>query len=232
MTGTGMTTASPEQPEAQDIDLTHCSAMIFGTPMIAYPWPESDRLNEALRDVILAREKESKGLVRSNVHGWHSDTDFFTWDAECIRTLRNRVQQLTISLTRRIMLTPEGPRRFNYRLDGWANVGRRGSYNTVHNHPNCLWSGTYYVAAGQPDQDAGTQNGKLELLDPRVGANMMYIKGTRLESRFIVDPLPGLTVMFPSWVNHLVHPFAGEGERISVAFNIVTTEVPTAEQLA
>ncbi len=226
-----MTTTS-ETAETEGIDLTQCSAMIFGTPMIAYPWPESDRLNEALGEVILAKERESKGLVRSNVGGWHSSTDLFTWDAECVRTLGSRVQRLTIALMRTIMLTPEGPRRFNYRLDAWANVGRRGSYNAVHNHPNCLWSGIYYVSAGQPDQDGGAQNGKLELLDPRVGANMMYIKGTRLENRFIVDPLPGLMVMFPSWLNHVVHPFAGEGERISVAFNIVTTEVPAAEQLA
>ena len=122
-----MTTATSDHTELPDIDLAKSSAMIFGTPMIAYPWPESDCLNDALRGVILAKEKESKGLVRSNVGGWHSETDFFTWDAQCIRILRNRIQQITISLTRRTALTPEGPRRFNYRPDGWANVGRRGS---------------------------------------------------------------------------------------------------------
>ena len=88
------------------------------------------------------------------------------------------------------------------------------------------------MSAGEPDKNGSSRNGKLELLDPRVGANMMYIKGTLLESRYIVDPLPGLMVMFPSWLNHLVHPYQGEGERISVAFNIVTTEVPTADELA
>jgi hypothetical protein len=31
--------------------------------------------------------------------------------------------------------------------------------------------------------------------------------------------------VFPSWLNHLVHPFRGGGERISIAFNIQTTEV-------
>ena len=39
-------------------------------------------------------------------------------------------------------------------------------------------------------------------------------------------------IVFPAWLNHLVHPFFGDGERISIAFNIVTTEIPTAEQLA
>jgi uncharacterized protein (TIGR02466 family) len=222
--------ASPEASQA--IDLRNRSTMAFGTPIIAYPWPDSDALNAALKALILAKEKESSGMTRSNVGGWHSGTEFFTWDAECIRALFSRIQQLTIALTRSITLTPEGPRKFNYRLDGWANVNRRGSYNTVHNHPNCLWSGVYYVSPGLPDAAAGPQNGKLELLDPRVGANLMYVKGTILESRYLIDPLPGLMVMFPSWLNHLVHPFQGEGERISVAFNIVSTEVPAADQLA
>ena len=217
---------------SQGIDLRTHSTLAFGTPVIAYPWPDSDPLNTALGALILAKEKESAGLIRSNVGGWHSGTEFFTWEAECIRSLSGRIQQLTIALTRSITLTPEGPRKFNYRLDGWANVGRRGSYNSVHNHPNCLWSGVYYVSPGIPDEKGSPHNGKLELLDPRVGANLMYVKGTILESRYLIDPLPGLMVMFPSWLNHLVHPFQGEGERISVAFNIVTTEVPAADQLA
>jgi uncharacterized protein (TIGR02466 family) len=217
---------------SEAIDLQNRCAMAFGTPVIAYPWPDSDTLNSALRELILAKQKDSAGLQRSNIGGWHSGTELFTWDADCIRTLRDRIQRLTIALTRSITLTPEGPRKFDYRLDGWANVGRRGSYNTVHNHPNCLWSGVYYVSPGILDEDGGPRNGKLELLDPRVGAPIMHIQGTILESRCVVDPLPGLMVMFPSWLNHLVHPFQGEGERISVAFNIVTTEVPTADQMA
>jgi len=101
----------------------------------------------------------------------------------------------------------------------------------VHNHPNCVWSGVYYVGAGEPEGN-NAENGKLELLDPRIGANMMYIKGTVLETRYLIDPLPGLMVMFPSWLSHMVHPFFGKGERISIAFNIVTTEVPSPTELA
>jgi uncharacterized protein (TIGR02466 family) len=221
-----------DQAQAQDVDLGGHSAMIFGTPIVAYPWPDSDVLNGELGTLILEAEQRSDGMHRSNVGGWHSDTDFFKWDAGCVRLLQQRIQQITVSLTKQITLTPEGPRSFNYRLDGWANVSRRGNYNTVHNHPNCVWSGTYYVSAGEPDADAGPHNGKLELLDPRVGANMLYIRGTVLESRYVIDPIPGLMVMFPSWISHLVHPFHGDGDRISIAFNILTTEVPTADQLA
>ena len=108
-------------------------------------------------------------------------------------------------------------------MDGWANVSRNGDYNSAHNHPNCLWSGIYYVAAGTPEPD--TQfNGRLELLDPRAGANMMYLADTLLHARYLITPTPGLMILFPSWLNHLVHPFFGTGERISIAFNIMTSE--------
>jgi hypothetical protein len=36
-----------------------------------------------------------------------------------------------------------------------------------------------------------------------------------------VRPEVGLMVMFPIWMNHCVYPFKGEGERRSVASNLV-----------
>jgi hypothetical protein len=48
--------------------------------------------------------------------------------------------------------------------------------------------------------------------------------GSKLEERPLIDPIPGVMVLFPSWLQHFVHPFFGKGERISIAFNVVTTE--------
>ena len=33
----------------------------------------------------------------------------------------------------------------------WANIVRNGSHHKIHNHPDCDWSGVYYVAVGEPD---------------------------------------------------------------------------------
>ncbi len=30
--------------------------------------------------------------------------------------------------------------------------------------------------------------------------------------------------LWPSWVKHMVHPYVGEGERISIAFNVNVVE--------
>jgi uncharacterized protein (TIGR02466 family) len=223
-----------EAPAAAALDVSQNMAMVFGTPIVSYRWPDSEALNVALAELILAKEMEAEGISRSNVGGWHSKTDLFQWDTGGVRELQTRIQQMVIGLTGAVTVARrrgEQARSFNYRLDGWANVTRHQGYNTVHDHPNCIWSGVYYVASGEPEPDR-PHNGQLELLDPRAGINQIYIEGTIFGGRCLVDPLPGLMVMFPSWLKHLVHPFFGRGERISIAFNVLTREVTPAEKMA
>jgi len=35
-----------------------------------------------------------------------------------------------------------------------------------------------------------------------------------------LKPQAGLMVVFPAWIEHWVHPFFGEGNRISIAANV------------
>jgi uncharacterized protein (TIGR02466 family) len=88
-----------------------------------------------------------------------------------------------------------------------------------------LWSGVYYVDGGNPEP-MPRENGKLELIDPRSGVNMLYIDKNVLDGRYLIEPIPGLMVVFPSWLKHMVHPYYGNGERISVAFNVFAEEQP------
>jgi len=49
---------------------------LFSTPIVEHRWPDVDSLNAELRKIVLAREKDDKGEVRSNAGGWHSQGDF------------------------------------------------------------------------------------------------------------------------------------------------------------
>jgi uncharacterized protein (TIGR02466 family) len=222
-------TAEPEvaaNPDANVIDLDSSLALAFGTPIASFAWPDSDGLNQDLQRLVLQKEQQSEGITHSNVGSWHSETDLFGTDEPCVRVLAQRIQQMTGAMTRAVMVNPDPTiKTIDYLMDGWANVTRHGGYNTVHNHPNCLWSGTYYVAAGEAGEGPVT-NGRLELLDPRAGINMINIKGTIMEGRYLIETVPGLMVMFPSWLSHFVHPFFGDGERISIAFNILARPQP------
>lgn len=194
--------------------------MAFATPIVTFPWPDSDALNAELKALILENESHNAGLTRSNVGAWHSDLGIFSWDAECIRTLKNRVRLAAIELTRNTLREPN--RRFTarYRIDGWANVVRSGQYHSAHNHPNNWWSGVYYVSIGEADPELPF-NGQIELLDPRLGPNMVSIPDSIFELRYTVPTKEGLMVLFPSWLVHYVHPYVGTGERISIAFNVL-----------
>jgi hypothetical protein len=39
-------------------------------------------------------------------------------------------------------------------------------------------------------------------------------------TRHSETPTPGDVLLFPSWLEHSVAPFHGEGERICIAFNV------------
>lgn len=84
---------------------------------------------------------------------------------------------------------------------------------------------------GVPDNN-GPHNGRLELLDPRVGVNRLHQPGSVFAARYVIELIPGLMRLSPGWLSHFVHPFCGSGERISIAFNVLLTEIPAAESIA
>ena len=224
MSAPGNNTGPAGPPGGVLPDLNSALTVAFGTPILAYPWPDSAAMNAELRRLILAKEAADEGLARSNIGGWHSKDDLFNWDSDAIRMLRRRVEMQLMAVMRQTVKRA-ATRSFTYRLDGWANITRNTGYNRVHNHPNSFWSGTYYVASGEA-MPGLPYNGKLELLDPRAGVNMIELDGNMFARNYLVDPIPGLMIFFPSWLRHIVHPFYGTGERISIAFNLMIQEGP------
>src|SRR5690242_20069180 len=109
-------------------------AMAFGTPISTYLWPDSDKLNADLKTIILEKEKAEKGVQRSNVGGWHSDAQLLAWPGDCIQRFKDRLGVFAGDLTR-LVTGSDGRRKINFRMEAWANVSRRGHYNSVHDHP-------------------------------------------------------------------------------------------------
>ncbi|MEO1573522.1 MAG: TIGR02466 family protein [Pseudomonadota bacterium] len=195
------------------------TVMAFATPVINVRWSGMDAMNDALRMIILDAERRTEGVVRSNVGGWHSTTGFLELGTDVVAELRGRICDLVTEVRARVLPADQGSNAARFHLEGWANVLRTGQYNTMHCHPNAVWSGVYYVT---DNPTAGTHpfSGKLELIDPRPGAALEYREASSLYGRFMLSPVAGQIVIFPSWLNHIVHPYFGESPRISVAFNV------------
>jgi uncharacterized protein (TIGR02466 family) len=189
----------------------------FPTPIFKHRWPEADRINPALRRTVLDRRRTTPSSRRSNVGGWQSSHDLMTWGTPEIQQLGQWVQEAFGAVMEREI----GTRAFDCRLavTAWANVNVDGNYNRHHTHANNHWSGVYYVDLGEPDLSV-SPNGAIEFLDPR-GANGVYdLPGVNTLTTWTIQPEAGMMLFFPSWIRHGVLPFHGQGERISIAFNL------------
>jgi uncharacterized protein (TIGR02466 family) len=196
----------------------------FPTPIGVFHRADSESIDRDLAQVILDRERFEASSDRANVGGWHSRDDFFGWPHPAIATLHGWVNEALAH-----MLEATGGKGVSGRLRayGWANVSRRGNYHRIHNHPNCAWSGVYYVRTGSLDATRPL-SGAIEFLDPRPFVEMSPIPGGMFGRKAMFQPTAGMMLLFPSFLYHFVNTFVGDGERISVAFNVRWFDAPGA----
>lgn len=154
-------------------------------------WPVNPGdFHAQLLQVILGHERNDPGLQVSNVGGWHSRPDLQLWTEACIPPLLARIWSGAKTLTTEPM-----------RMHAWANVSRSGGHHLAHRHGEALWSGVYYVAAG----------------DEGAGGAITFAEGMDAET---ITPENGLMLLFPGTLLHSVGTYNGMTPRVSVAFNL------------
>lgn len=206
-----------------DINLGAGAHLVFNTPiLILDKSAEAGELNRCLREAVLEKERSSKGRAISNVGGWQSAADVLEWPLTEITILQGWIKE---AVEQMCSLPQPGPVEVDFEAYAWANVNRNGDYNSAHNHDVAHWAVVYYVSRGQPL--AGRLNGRLEIRDPRFSASADKYPGFTFGQGLILDPAPGSLLIFPAWLEHLVHPFYGEGERLSISANITMKHVAT-----
>ena len=104
------------------------------------------------------------------------------------------------------------------RITQWAVIYDGTGYQTSHRHPSGWLSGVYYVSA---PRDTGCEGHRGALL---VGAPQSKVASPPPWGIRKVEPVPGRIVLFPSFVTHATEPCGVDGERISVAFDIMPVE--------
>ncbi len=199
---------------------------LFPTPVVTTTLANADILNADLRAVIEARRADNTGVMRSNILGWHSDTEMLRWGGEPAKALALECLRVCAARTDDPKMQGGQP-RFEFGMDMWANISPPGASNQVHSHPGALWSAVYYV------DDGGDTDASLVLLDPNYPLNRMYAPdlrfvgkdGETFPTQQMFEPTPGRLVVFPSWLSHSVRPSKGSRDRISIAMNIMTIPV-------
>ena len=196
---------------------------LFATPVATLMLPDAVAVNEALKAAILAREESHPSTSHSNLGGWQSSWDFADWAGPAGQQVLGAGRHIADQLTS----DRQGKRRrVDWKVNAWANVNRESHGNEFHTHPGAFWSGCYYVDDGGVGADPAL-GGQFEIQDPRGVAPAMYAPalafavpgGQSCGASELVSPRSGMILMFPSWLSHAVRPYAGNGTRISVAFN-------------
>lgn len=205
--------------------------LAWPTPVYRKVWPGDEAFAGKLREIILEKEKNTPGVQRALIGGWHSDLDLLEWPHPEMATLKDRITEVARELSQLGLRGKKGKISGNATITAWANVSRNGHFHRVHTHANSSWSGVYYVATGERDH-ARPENGLIEMLDPRLGVEMVPIPGDPFGEKLRFDPEVGIMLVFPSWMQHFVDPFFGEGARISIAFNVLIANFTIIEEAA
>ena len=193
---------------------------LFPTHMLSHLWPDVAALNARLCAFARAEMARTEGLcdTTTNVGGWHSPKSLGSATDPDIQAVLRRFAALVREATARIA-SPEKAGRLVTEIDMWCNVNRAHHYNEPHIHRDCTWVGVYYAdVPAEPGADP--RAGALEVFDPRPASLLVATPGLEFDLTRLITPEPGLMVIFPSWLTHMVHPFAGAGARVSFASNI------------
>ena len=169
--------------------------------------------NKYLEEKIIAWSKQDKGIVKTNVNGWHSKTDMH----EKLE-YKHLVEELYIAQEEiyKDECLDNGPHLGNM----WANINYKGGFNKLHIHPNSLWSGVYYVKTPK-------ECGHLKIEDPRSLSLMVRPRKTKKKEpqhlcrEVYFEPVAGRLIMFPAWLNHMVETNQSDEPTISISFNFL-----------
>lgn len=191
---------------------------LFASPLMSHVWSDAAELNDALCERILAHEKVSRGVPYTNVGGWHSEIGQLDFCGDAGRRLIRHMYEMADEATRRVFMDSQQPvKPVHWTLDAWANVNRAGDFNRTHTHAGTTWSGAYYVDPGDPP--AGEAGTPIHFFDPCQGRANTFMP-LIVPISLLIHPQPGLMLLFPSYLPHMVYPHRGNRPRISIAFNL------------
>ena len=176
--------------------------------------------NRKLENIILEKEQKDKGVTFTNVGGYHSSAINLEKEKgfKCIYDYINECMEVIL------FENNYKPNLGILSSHGWANINRKGDFNREHVHPDCHWSGVYYVKTP-------ANCGELRFHNPIVASSMvksghlLNLTSSNIKTSFFLnsiplDPYEGSILIFPSWLFHSVDPNRSNYDRISISFNI------------
>lgn len=182
---------------------------IFTIPLFKYEY-RGDM--DSLETNIQKYARSSKGIVRSNVHGYQSLPNlhtqefmhpFMRWlcesSDEAFNELGHIKQHINVE-------------------ECWFNINNTlNSHNQVHNHGGVL-SGVFYLKAPEGAGNLHIMNMGMNQMWP--GHNQADKPSSATAAHYTIKPRAGDMYLWPSYLYHSVDSNTKDVERISISFNL------------
>ena len=189
---------------------------VWPTMLVKRQLPGFEQPSAGLAAYILEQEAREADFTAR-----YQEQNFLSSQHPPVRWLKDQIDQ-----TIKAFLSHVGIERTpSWTLFSWYNVNRYGDHHAPHTHPKSYLSGTYYVRVpADPTRvdDPRARPACISFYDPRTGANMITV-GPESDARaaHVVRPSAGTLLMWPSPVQHYVHPNLTEELRITISFNVM-----------
>jgi uncharacterized protein (TIGR02466 family) len=186
----------------------------FPTPIWHFILDDYQQLNDTLLQEIKAEQEcDRTGEKWSNILGWHSVSTLH--QRESFAEFNSIIGANVIEVANCLHWDLQ---KFSLELKScWAIVNGKLASNSVHNHPNSILSGVYYLQAPE-------NSGVISFSDPRSAAQMLVPPMTEFSPwtlpKISYKPQAGTMLLFPSWLLHSVEMNMSKELRISLSFNI------------
>jgi len=204
------------------IELENGIRLAWPTPLFSRKFDDTEDMNHRLIEIIHEKEKKDSGNAKSVTGGWHSADDVHSWDYPEIYRLIGFITEAVTEMTK----ISTGLEFDQFDADttfiAWANILRNNGYHKMHTHPGSAWSGVYYIQTGSENAspEGPDDAGKIEFFDPRMAVEMVPVPGNPFGQRLTFPPEAGRIYCFPAWLRHMVNPYQGSSERITIAYNV------------
>lgn len=159
---------------------------------------------EGMKEEIYRLSSIPNNIKKSNYGGWQSDVCLH--ESLAFKPLCDHVSAMCAQVFK-----GNGARLHQM----WACINKRHDQNLIHSHSNKYnLSGVYYLNVPQ-------DSGDIVFRDPRPGALGAPYRLFKDDTDHVsFTPFVGLTMLFPSYLEHFVLPSKSDEDRISISFDL------------
>jgi uncharacterized protein (TIGR02466 family) len=196
----------------KEVNMNISENMMFFTTSYSGILEDIDNLK--LAEEVRSVRKLEEGRTLSNVGGWQSN-DLSEKTVENLpetQKLLDHMLNVGAEVYKQWNLDNEEILLDNF----WFNINGKKDFNNRHSHPGSILSACYYV-------DTNKESGDIIFYRPDLQTHYFNPSNPNkyTNKKYEFSPVPGMFVIFPAYLEHLVLPNLSDEERISIAFNFI-----------